>query len=311
MGPAQCCVCKMFALLDVSVQSDFICERCKLVDSLMVKVRDLEEQLARIQCNSELDELVDTPFRETVCTPLTGGRENEEQRGRESWVTVGRRRRKRRTHVTEAASPEVSVSNRFQVLPALEPEGTGEAGGPLGTEEPPPPRKREVVVVGDSIIRGVDSYVCTRDRGSRTVSCLPGAQVGDLPDRVDKLLAPAGVDPVVVVHVGTNDIGKGRRAVLQDKFIEVANKLRSRTSMVVFSEILPVPRASEAKLAEIRRLNAWLKGWCRKEGFRFMGHWRTFWNRWDLFKPDGLHLNRRGTSVLGRRICRVVEECLN
>uniref|UniRef100_A0A3B3QC59 SGNH hydrolase-type esterase domain-containing protein n=1 Tax=Paramormyrops kingsleyae TaxID=1676925 RepID=A0A3B3QC59_9TELE len=138
--------------------------------------------------------------------------------------------------------------------------------------------------IGDSIIRGVDSYVCTRDRGSRTVSCLPGAQVGDLPDRVDRLLAPAGVDPVVVVHVGTNDIGKGRRAVLQDKFIEVADKLRSRTSTVVFSGILPVTRASKAKLAEIRGLNAWLKWWCRKEGFRFMGHWQTFWNRWDLFK---------------------------
>uniref|UniRef100_A0A3B3RKE6 SGNH hydrolase-type esterase domain-containing protein n=1 Tax=Paramormyrops kingsleyae TaxID=1676925 RepID=A0A3B3RKE6_9TELE len=174
-------------------------------------------------------------------------------------LNMGQVSQKRHTRVTEAASPEVSVSNRFQVLPALEPEGTGDAGGPLGTEEPPPPRKREVVVVGDSIIRGVDSYVCMCDRGSCTVSCLPGAQVGDLPDRVD-----------------------------------------NRTSMVVFSEILPVPRASQAKLAEIR-----------KEGFRFMGHWRTFWNRWDLFKPDGLHLNRRGTSVLGRRICRVVEECLN
>uniref|UniRef100_A0A3B3SHZ5 SGNH hydrolase-type esterase domain-containing protein n=1 Tax=Paramormyrops kingsleyae TaxID=1676925 RepID=A0A3B3SHZ5_9TELE len=130
-----------------------------------------------------------------------------------------------------------------------------------------------LVVVGDSIIRGIDSYVCTRDRGSRTVSCLPGAQVEDLPNRVDRLLAPAGVDSVVMVHVGTNNIGK-----------EVVEKLRSRTSTVVFSGILPVPRTSQAKLAEIRRLDAWLKGWCRKEGF--MGHWKTFWNRWYPFKPD-------------------------
>uniref|UniRef100_A0A3B3SWT8 SGNH hydrolase-type esterase domain-containing protein n=1 Tax=Paramormyrops kingsleyae TaxID=1676925 RepID=A0A3B3SWT8_9TELE len=151
---------------------------------------------------------------------------------------------------------------------------------------------RKVVVVGDSVIRGVDSYVCTRDRGSRMVSCLPGAQVGDLLNRVDRLLAPPGVDPVVVVHVGTNDIGKGRKAVLQDKFIEVTDKLRSRTSMVVFSGILPVPCASQAKLAEIRGLNAWLKWWFRKEEFSVMGHWKTFWNRWDLFKPDGLHLKQ-------------------
>uniref|UniRef100_A0A3B3SL27 SGNH hydrolase-type esterase domain-containing protein n=1 Tax=Paramormyrops kingsleyae TaxID=1676925 RepID=A0A3B3SL27_9TELE len=269
----------------------------KLVDSLMVQVHDLDEQLALIQQINELKQRVNMPFREFVCTSQAGRGENDEQVGQESWVNVGCRRRKGHTQFTEVASPEVMVSNRFQVLPALEPEETGEAGGPLGTKEPPTPRRREVVVVGDSSIRGVDRYVCTHDRGSRTVSCLPGAQVGDLPNRVDRLLAPAGVDPVVVVHVGTNDIGKGRRAVLQDKFIDVADKLRSRTSTVVFSGILPVPRASQAKLSEIRGLNPWLKWWCRKEGFRFMGHWKTFWNRRDLFKPDGLHLNHRGTSV--------------
>ena len=51
---------------------------------------------------------------------------------------------------------------------------------------------------------------------------------------MNKLLARAGRDPVVMVHNGTNDIGKGRFEVLQDKFVEL-EKIRSRTSTEVFS----------------------------------------------------------------------------
>ncbi|MBN3305176.1 ZP3 protein, partial [Amia calva] len=83
---------------------------------------------------------------------------------------------------------------------------------------PTPPQNREVVTVGDSILRGVDHTVCSRDKETRMVSCLPGAQVADLPKLVDGLLAKAGGNPLVMVHIGTNDIGKGRAEVLQDTF---------------------------------------------------------------------------------------------
>ena len=140
------------------------------------------------------------------------------------------------------------VSNRFQLLQESDlapiPE-SGRIDEPQGTPMATSSRKRELVIVGDSILRGVDSRVCACDKDSRTVCCLPGAQVGDILARVDKLLARAGRDPVVMVYVGTNDIGKGRFKVLQEKFVDLAEKIRSRT-MVVFSGILPVPRASRA-----------------------------------------------------------------
>ena len=166
-------------------------------------------------------------------------------------MTVGRKRRKGRAHYTGAASPEVVVSNRFQLLQESDlapfPE-SGRIDEPQGTP-----------MATSSILRGVDSIVCARDKDSRTVCCLPGAQVGDILDRVDKLLARAGRDPVVVVHVGTKDIGKGRFEVLQEKFVDFAEKIRSRTSKVVFSGILPVPRASRGKQSFIWRYNTWLR----------------------------------------------------
>uniref|UniRef100_A0A803JZ70 SGNH hydrolase-type esterase domain-containing protein n=1 Tax=Xenopus tropicalis TaxID=8364 RepID=A0A803JZ70_XENTR len=120
-----------------------------------------------------------------------------------------------------------------------------------------------MVVIGDSIIRKVDRVICQVDRFNRTVCCLPGARVRHVVDRVDTLLGGSGHDPAVLVHIGTNDKMNG-------------SKIKQRSSKVIFSEILPVPRASLGRQRELRELNAWLKSWCRKEGFGFLEHWADF-----------------------------------
>ena len=148
---------------------------------------------------------------------------------------------------------------------------SGRIDEPQGTPMATSSRKRESMVVGDSIIQGVDSIVCAREKDSRTVCCLPGAQVGDILERGDKLLAKAGRDPVVMVHVGTNDIGKGRFEVLQEKMVELVEN-KSSTSTVVLSGVLPAPRASRGKQNVI-----------------------CFWDR-------GGHLIQRGTFAMGQHI---------
>ena len=116
---------------------------------------------------------------------------------------------------------------------------------------------------------------------------------------------------MVVVHVGTSDIGKKRDEVLKAEYRELGRKLRNRTSKVVISGLLPVPRARQSRNERIYRINTWLKRWCQGEGFRFLGHWDRFWGRWDLYKLDGLHLGRTGTDVLGGVFARAVGEGLN
>ena len=156
---------------------------------------------------------------------------------------------------------------------------------------------------------GCRQHSLCSEKVSSMVCRLPTAQVGDILERVNKHLVRAGRDPVVMVHVGTNDIGKGRFEVLQDNCVELVEKIRSRISTAVFSEILPVWRASRGKQNIICRFNMWLHFFCRRE--RFIGQWDSFYNNGELFKRGRLHLNRRRTLALGQCMLRVAQDYLN
>ena len=115
--------------------------------------------------------------------------------------------------------------------------------------------------MGDSIVRNIERGVCD-GCDDRMVTCLPGAKVADITSRLDRLVESAGEEVAVVVHVGTNDVGKGSREVLEAKFRLLGRRLKARTPKVAFSEVLPVPRAGPARQAELKGLNAWMRLWC-------------------------------------------------
>eukprot|EP00061_Rhincodon_typus_P010022 g33974.t1 len=133
------------------------------------------------------------------------------------------------------------------------------------------------------------------------VCCLPSARVRDISDRLERILEWEGEDPVVVVRVGTNNIGKARKEDMFGDYQELGTKLKNSSLRVIISRLLPEPHANWHRDARIREVNTWLKEWCGKEGFLFMGHWHQFWNRRDLYRWDGLHLIRAGTNVLVKR----------
>lgn len=58
---------------------------------------------------------------------------------------------------------------------------------------------------------------------------------------VTRLVEGAQVEPVVMVHISTSDIGKCRWLVLQEEMRLLGRMLKSRTPKVASSEMLPVP----------------------------------------------------------------------
>ena len=115
----------MIALLESDFQEAFVCHRCQLVDHLQSKILDLEGQLAeRLHSSqlSEFQELDSTSFKDIVCTPQPGGGQTSDQAGRESWVTVGRKRRKGACTLHRGG---ISRGGGVQPIPALAGIGPG------------------------------------------------------------------------------------------------------------------------------------------------------------------------------------------
>ncbi|XP_078056734.1 uncharacterized protein LOC144480983 [Mustelus asterias] len=301
----QCSSCGMCEVRDtISVPAEYTCRKCTQFQLLEDCVRDLELELDELRIIREAETVIDKSYRE-VHTP----------RNEDTWVTV----RKDKKQTVQRSPVAVPLYNKYTVL---DPVGEGDLPGVRhgvqvsGTESVPVAQKGKggrsrALVIGNCIVRGTDRRFCESERDSRLVCCLPGARVFDVSDRVFKILKGEGDQPQVVVHTGTNDIGRKRDGDVRQKFRELGWKLRARTNRVVISGLLPVPRASEERNREREQLNTWLQEWCRREGFRYLDNWRSFWGRWDLYKRDGLHLDQRGTNILGGKFANALREGLN
>lgn len=86
----------------------------------------------------------------------------------------------------------------------------------------------------------------------------------DTPEKIAMLgefLLDAGEEEIVCASPG-DMVGQGRD-VLQDKFRLLHGKVKSRISMVVLSEIVPIPHVNLERWAKICSLSAWMR-WCRE-----------------------------------------------
>ncbi|XP_059830283.1 uncharacterized protein LOC132396611 [Hypanus sabinus] len=254
---------------------------------------------------SEAEAEIDKSYREVVTL---------KRQEVDKWVSVKRGRGSRQREQSTLVA--VLINSKYTVLDTVGGDdlpGTSCSGPVSGTEVGPSTRKgrreeKRAVVIGDSIVRGADGRFCGEDLESRMVCCLPGAGVRDISDRVQVILKREGKSPDVVVHLGTNDVGRMSEGVLRSEFRELGVKLKGRTSRVTISGLLPVPRASEARNRKIVKINTWLRGWCRREGFRFLDNWALFQGRWDLFRRDGLHLNWSSTNILAGKFASASRE---
>uniref|UniRef100_A0A803JI24 SGNH hydrolase-type esterase domain-containing protein n=1 Tax=Xenopus tropicalis TaxID=8364 RepID=A0A803JI24_XENTR len=313
-GVTQCASCRMYVVLEQQFHAAFTCERCRWVFLLESEVQNLRGELAALRAAANMGEnrrLTEQPL--AGAGVVGGGEGTVEVNEGDKFVTV---KRGSRGHKGRGAGSQLVQSNRFAALGEDAGEDSSElacmeradsqstlGAGTSNTGGGSSARKgRQAIVVGDSIIRKVDRVICHKDPTCRTVCCLPGARVRHVVERVDKLLGGAGEDPAVLVHIGTNDKVRGGGEVLKNDFKKLGAKLRARTSKVIFSEILPVPRATLRRQRELREINAWLRDWCREEGFGFLQNWADFSIGYRLFARDGGHLNDDGAAALGEKM---------
>ncbi|XP_065435012.1 uncharacterized protein LOC135977694 [Chrysemys picta bellii] len=187
----------------------------------------------------------------------------------------------------------------------LQPEGTGDRPENLTIT-----RKRQVYVNGDSLLRRLDRPVTRADPENRRVCCLLGAKIRDVDLRLKRILTGAGKNPLIVLHVGTNDTARFSLECIKGDYARQGKTHKEIEAQVIFSGILPVPREGQQRCDKIMAINRWLRQWCYKGGFGMYGHWEAFMDR-GLFSRDGLHLSREGNRLLGWRLAQLIKRALN
>ncbi|KAF7240111.1 HAUS augmin-like complex subunit 7 [Varanus komodoensis] len=300
---------------DVKIKG-YTCPRCKMVTLLEEEVRCLRAKRA----------LQAPPGQPRSGQRVEGGATGGA--AAETWRYVTHRRR---SPARPPPSPgtNLELGNRFSPLGEAgadeasgdqqdpQPEmsgGKGAAAGEARARAWPPTSTRKVrqrvIVVGDSLLRGTEAVVCRPNLETREVCCLPGTRIWHVMDRVERLVHSRGHQPLLVIHVGTNDVARQGVAGITKDFEALGKKLRELKAQVAFSSILPVRGFGPGRDRRASKVNDWLRVWCQKERFGFLDHGTRFLAN-GLLARDGLNLTRMGKRSFGDALASFVRKTLN
>ena len=129
-----------------------------------------------------------------------------------------------------------------------------------------PGKKRRAVIIGDSLLRGTEGPICRSDPSHREVCCLPGARVRDVARNTTRLVKPSDYYPLLVFHIGNEEVGKRSPRVIKRDFRALGRLLRGSGAQVVFSSVLSVGDWDLHKRKRVDTLNEWLCEWCHAQG---------------------------------------------
>uniref|UniRef100_A0A3P9LWL1 SGNH hydrolase-type esterase domain-containing protein n=1 Tax=Oryzias latipes TaxID=8090 RepID=A0A3P9LWL1_ORYLA len=177
--------------------------------------------------------------------------------------------------------------------PACSPAATGpltSAARSRGRGDPP-----GSFVVGTSMVRHV------RVEGSRTF-CHPGALIRDITNSAHQLSLRNPSTHTIIVHAGVNDLKFQQSETLKKDFITLIHSIKQLDKQCIISGPLPSPRFGDIKFSRLRQLHIWLKGHCLSNNIPYVDNFTTFFNRPNLFKPDGIHPNQTGSQLLSMNI---------
>ena len=173
-------------------------------------------------------------------------------------------------------------------------DAAGSSRSPAHPHPPPsrPPFNPTTLIIGDSIIRQV--------RFSNTITrCFPGATVTDILNKLPVVLESLPSSVVrVLVHVGTNNTARRQSELTKEDFNSLLSFLRGCGKSVFISGPLPTLSRGAERFSRLLSLNTWLQFTCSAHNICFIDNFNLFWNRPAFYRPDGLHPNPLGSSML-------------
>ncbi len=207
---------------------------------------------------------------------------------------------------TGILQPPIHLENRFEALMNVDEEsqnmtklGSNQPAANIATNRRSKSSRQRhsaqsaaeprTLIMGDSIIRNVSTR-------TTTTCCFPQATVSDVNKEHRNILMKHKTANQIIIHVGKNDIRKGQSEMLKQDFSELFETLQRLEVQSFISG--PLPARGTNMFSRLLGLNTWLQRSCSIKGVNFIDNFNIFWGHRQLFKLDGLHLNRLGARVL-------------
>ena len=280
----------MFSYASTSINETGICVKCSVILALEARLSQFEERLRSIEHKDSLLAIkpqsglagaerssVAPQVASTTSSPSAVPEQPGKQGG---WVTVrGKRNHKKSTGHPRLNSFSVCVSNKFAPLSSM-------------------PTEKDTLVIGSSIVRHVNL-----GQPATTVSCIPGARVGNIESQLKLMAKDKRRFRRIVIHCGVNDARLRKSEVLKANVKSVCTYARTMADEVVFSGPLPNLTTDEM-FSRMSSFNRWLSGWCPNNSVGFIDNWRSFWGMPGLIRRDGIHPTWDGAALLSRNIAK-------
>ena len=163
-------------------------------------------------------------------------------------------------------------------------------------------KKRTTVILGDSIIKDVEQHKIRKGLNNKErvfVKHFPGTTVDDMKNYI--IPSKKYENDLVILHMGTNDLKDKEAKEIATEIVEMAIDMKTEKSEVMVSGIVPRMDNLNEKAMEV---NKFLQNSCCTYNFNFIDNGNV--NKDTHLNLSGLHLNHKGTYVLGSNFVEAI-----
>jgi len=183
-------------------------------------------------------------------------------------------------------------------------------------QETPQRTEGRSLLIGDSNVSRIRSYLNT-DTGMRerygtgsqlVVSAFPGAKIETVESKLSVLLSVGTEVKQVIIHAGTNNVGRDSLEEIETKFRNVYEEVRKYQPgcEVVFTSLLPRGDCKMKNDMAMQVNNLLERLVSHLEGARYVDCTNIFMVEGlidtSMFSKDGLHVSKKGTETWARSI---------
>ena len=170
---------------------------------------------------------------------------------------------------------------------------SGEVGGK---------KKRSTIILGDSMLKDIEQQKLRKGLNNKErifVKHFSGATVEDMKNYV--IPSKKYENDLVILHVGTNDLRDKAATEIVKEIVELAIDVKTEKNDIMISGIIPRRDNLSEKAMEVNKL---LQNTCGSYNFYFIDN--TNVNKESDLNMGGLHLNYKGTYVLGGNLVKAI-----